>query len=564
MSIRVFLLLICICFAFFKVRAQDLENVGSDIKEIVKVNGSFNLGLGYYNVKGIDNRRAPFSWYLAGAPTLSVGGFNMPFSAMVSEQERTFQQPFNQVGASPYYKWAKLHLGYRNIVFSDYTLAGATFLGGGIELSPGKFRFSAFHGRLRRAVDEDTNLTFTVLPSYKRMASGMNIGLGSSKNSFEISLLRSRDKIGSTQIISRNYDIKPEDNLVLGLKNQLTIMKKLKFGFDAAVSFITHNRTLGAIELEEVIENDFLTSLANNFIEINPSSKAKFAGNAFLEYREKNWRLKYLAKYVESDFISHGANYIQDDLIQHTLSPSFSLFRRRVNFNLSGGYQRDNLNNYKKATTERVIGSASVNFTPLKRMMTTLSYSNYGTNQTSGLVQLNDSIRMSLVNSSIGSSISYQIPTERTSNQIVFNYQQNKVLDRNEFSRKYSESNINFYNLSYSLGINKAKISISIGSNYSDVKTYLNNIETYGGTLGINKTFFKNKLRVHNSLNYQQRFINKEKNGHIISNNTSINLQLKSKHSIGLIFTLIKNTTTVQAYSVFNEQRIQFTYGFNF
>jgi len=38
---------------------------------------------------------------------------------------------------SPYYKWITIHVGYRNINYSQFTLAGHTILGAGIELHPG-------------------------------------------------------------------------------------------------------------------------------------------------------------------------------------------------------------------------------------------------------------------------------------------------------------------------------------------------------------------------------------------------------------------------------------------
>src|SRR5690606_30555610 len=105
-------------------------------------------GMWYYGTSGIASRRQPFSWYITGAPVVSIYGISFPFSMTVSEQERRYAQPFNRYGVSPRYKWLTLHAGYRNVRFSDFTLAGVNMLGGGVEINPGIFRFGAMAGRI--------------------------------------------------------------------------------------------------------------------------------------------------------------------------------------------------------------------------------------------------------------------------------------------------------------------------------------------------------------------------------------------------------------------------------
>jgi hypothetical protein len=543
--------------------SQDLEGLKGKKKDLVKLNGSISLGTWYYRVSGIENRRTPFSWYITGAPTLSIGSFALPFSATISEQERSFQQPFNQMGVSPYYKWLKLHLGYRNMMFSDYTLSGVTFLGAGIELNPGKLRAGFFYGRLRREVNEDTSNAFAFLPSYKRMAMGAKLGLGSAYNFLEFNLLQSRDILNSATI-SSNSLVKPEDNLVLGAKNQWRLFKAFTVGADGALSVITYNKNLGNISLDSLGPDVARLAVLNNYLFINTSTLAKLAGNAFAAIQANQWGLRFTMRYVEPDFTSHGVYFIQDDLLQYTVNPSFSMFKQRVNINLNGGWQRDNLDNKKRATTERAIGSASISLKPLKRMYLLLSYANYGTSQNSGQIQINDSIRTSLVNTSYNGSIGYQIPAKRSSHQLVLSIQKNDVLDRNEFTSKYSQSNILFTNFNYSIGFNKIRTNISFGLNQSMVNTYGNNISSYGVNFGLNKSFFKNRMRLNSQVNYQERAVDEVANGYILSNNNDIQITLWKKHHLGIGVGIIKNTTSVNSIRTFNEQRARINYGFSF
>jgi len=121
-------------FAF----SQDLSSLSG--QDPFRINGSVTAKLQFYNTDRDNPSRSPFMWYLQGNPVITVYGIVLPFSFRFSEQERDFRQPFNQFGVSPYYKWAKLHLGYRSHNWSTYALAGHSITGVGLELTPGKFQ----------------------------------------------------------------------------------------------------------------------------------------------------------------------------------------------------------------------------------------------------------------------------------------------------------------------------------------------------------------------------------------------------------------------------------------
>src|SRR6478736_8024919 len=134
--------------------AQSLDNLAE--KDPVKINGGLSLSQIGYTANGIENRRDPYSYFLTGNVNLSIYGWSIPFSFALSNQNRSFQQPFNQFGLHPTYKWATAHVGYANMTFSPYTLSGHIFRGIGVDLSPGKFHFAAMYGNLQRAVPWDS------------------------------------------------------------------------------------------------------------------------------------------------------------------------------------------------------------------------------------------------------------------------------------------------------------------------------------------------------------------------------------------------------------------------
>lgn len=100
---------------------------------------------------------------------------------MLSNFENKFYQPFNQFGISPKYKWATLHLGYRNLTYSNYTLAGHRILGAGFDLKPKNFRIGFMYGQLRRSASIDSSMNANPMyvrpaPTYKRLGMAAKLG----------------------------------------------------------------------------------------------------------------------------------------------------------------------------------------------------------------------------------------------------------------------------------------------------------------------------------------------------------------------------------------------------
>ena len=102
-------------FQPYSATGQDIEHLKLNNK--VSLHGNLNLQLEYYHASEIDPRKKEFSWLINGNPTLNLFGIQVPFSFLFSNFENKFYQPFNQFGISPYYRWVKLHLGYRNITY---------------------------------------------------------------------------------------------------------------------------------------------------------------------------------------------------------------------------------------------------------------------------------------------------------------------------------------------------------------------------------------------------------------------------------------------------------------
>ncbi|MGB4775201.1 MAG: hypothetical protein WBP45_08515, partial [Daejeonella sp.] len=137
-------------------QAQRLDGIGKD--PFLKVSGSVATNQVAYFADGISSRRDPYNYFLSGTLNFDLYGWSVPLGFTYSNQSKgAFQQPFNQYGLTPTYKWVTGHLGYSSMSFSNYTLNGHLFNGAGIDLAPaGRFKFSAMYGRLQKAVKTDT------------------------------------------------------------------------------------------------------------------------------------------------------------------------------------------------------------------------------------------------------------------------------------------------------------------------------------------------------------------------------------------------------------------------
>ncbi len=559
---RLFLLISILNIIVFQpnVYAQDLEKIGEE--KAVTFTGSLNVGTWVYGSQGIENRRSPFSWYISGSPTLTIYNLTLPFSFTISEQQRYFSQPFNRFGVSPYYKWVTLHGGYRSMYFSDYTLAGEVFLGAGVELNPGKFRFAAMYGRFRRAVEEvsDTSLNIPNLPaSYKRMGYGMKVGFGSTSSFVDFIFFKAADD--STSLLERpvTTPVRPMDNLVLGVRSNILIAKRVTFNFDVSASALTiDTKTVESFEMpQELVPYQ-------NLLTINQSTVLNTAGHASLHYNGDNFGLMFKVKRIDPGYQSLGIYYIQSDLIDYTVSPDFRLFKGKLYLKSSLGYRKDNLNNKKLAETRRTIGSAAINFNPTTKFGMSVNYANYGTSQASGLIQLNDSIRMSVVNTTYGGNIRLTNVNERIVSSFIIMTNYNEFNDQNQYTQDFTESSSVVGNASYNFSIVKSGTSFNVSYNVTNFKNSFNDVFSHGPVAGFSMQFLDKKLTTAMNLNYQKRRIDAVGDGGIFQGSLRFSYRINKKHNFNLEGFYTKNNSgNVSSFS-YNEQRLSLRYGYIF
>lgn len=198
--------------------AQDLESIGQE--KPLRISGGVSASQIFYAASGAEARRDPYSYFLSGNLNFDLYGWSVPLSFSFSNQNLSYQQPFNQYGLHPTYKWITGHLGYASMNFSPYTLSGHLFKGVGVELSPeGEFSFSAMYGRLQKAVEADSSPenVSAQQPAFKRMGYGFKINYKNSGDYVDLILFRAKDEVNSLAYIPAREAIMPAENLVMSI-----------------------------------------------------------------------------------------------------------------------------------------------------------------------------------------------------------------------------------------------------------------------------------------------------------------------------------------------------------
>jgi len=547
-------------------QAQDLSNL-TNLKPI-QFSGTLDAGTILYTADGIADRRQPFSYLLNGDAALTIYGVAIPFAVSYTETQNSYSQPFNQFGISPTYKWITLHLGYQNVEFSPYTLAGHTILGAGIELNPGKLRFGFMYGRLNKATALDT-LTGALAPySFSRKAYAAKLGYGTARNFFEFSYLQAKDDSSSvpkSEIPAADY-IAPASNTVFGYESKFSFGKHIFFENTGAISIYTTDIN-STVKIDSLLKSPFLQKFAS-LLQLNGTSSYSTAVNSNLGYLGKNFGLKIEYQRIDPNFQSMGAYFLNSDLESWTFDPNFSLFKNKVRMSGSVGFQHDNLLKQKESTTHRFIsaGSASIDIT--KSLAFEANYSNFSNNQQPSSVRFPDSLRIVETTQSITLMPRYTIIGPNAIQSIGLSFAINQLNDYNQIITSNSTTSRTVdtkqYFLTYFINFPKRNFGLFANINRTALTSPTFNSTYQGVTVGGNANLLKNKLQLSLNSSVTQGTVAAGKS-YIITATGTVGYKI-FKHQIiktGLYFNNNQpDPGTVQPE--YSEYRVEIHYLFNF
>jgi hypothetical protein len=457
----------------------------------LSLNGGLNLAVSGYGVSGITSRQSPFSWVVTGDPSLSLYGISVPFSFVLSEQERSFRQPFDQFGLSPSWRWATVHLGYRNLNWSPYTFAGQTIYGAGLELNPGWLRLGAIYGRFRRAVKEDTVAvppdSVEQTPAYRRAGYALKLGFGRPANYVDFTFIRAADD--STSLPNRpvKTELMPAENAALGISARQAIGRILSFDLDLAASILNRDQASPAIA-----SDNWVFKALSSVITPRASASYFIAGRTSLSLHLGPFDAIGQYERVEPEYTTMGVPSLTSDVSRLTLTPTLRLLGDRLDLSGTVGSEQDNLHHTKLATTGRTIWSAHVGLNPDPRWGVDAQVGNYATKQQAGTQALNDTTRMKQVNRNLTLSPHVSIVSGTVVHSIAVAFDYSGLADDNAFTR--AENNSNSVTLVPSYSLSAAAGSIVAAGTFARVTTNAGPTSVTGMSLSGTKPLLSSRL----------------------------------------------------------------------
>ena len=473
-------------------RAQSIDQIAkSDPLIITGAVGTQNT---YYHSSMGSNGRAQLSNTLYANLNISFYGINMPFSFYLSNGTASWSYPQFSLSMSPSWHDWTLHLGERSMSFSNYVY-NSPFYGVGLEYGGHNIRFGAFYGRLKRAISDDPTDPAARSPQYSRYGWGFKVGYGTGKNYLDLFVFHAKDRIGSIDEYWQNT-IVPQENLAIGVKGRVSFLKHFSLTANAATSLFTYDTRAEGVP-------DSIIGKWGKIFDSKYTSKARFAGDAAMNYSMRYLNLSLQYKYVQPSYSTLGTGYVSNNYTSYGVAANTSMFKGRVTMNGNFSHQRDNLSGEQLYTTKGLVYNGALNWRVANSLNLNAAYNGYQQKQTDGIMMVNDSTRVNRLMHSLTSSANYTFQTDELMHAIGASYNFSKNLDRNKLSRGAGDVKTNAVGANYSLSVEPWEMAFTLGYNYQKSTSNSGDFTTNMLSFSTGRAFLKDKdLRLDASLSY--------------------------------------------------------------
>ncbi len=224
--------------------AQDVEDLLSATQtrleeKPVRVTGGLHLNSTLASYSGPQPRYDKYGLQIGANVNFDILGVQAPFSIYFSDKNLLYRLPSYQfVGISPSYRWARVHLGDRNLNFSPYTFSDQTFRGVGVELTPGRWRFAGMAGRLRYQSLFDVGARSGLEETYRRNGYAAEAGYQGDKFSLKAIVFAAKDDLPDVPL-SAAIGVAPASNVVTSFGGSYQLPLDLRLEAEYTRSWLT-------------------------------------------------------------------------------------------------------------------------------------------------------------------------------------------------------------------------------------------------------------------------------------------------------------------------------------
>lgn len=531
--IRCFIL-VFILFSMSFGHAQNLEKIGT--KEMMKISGGLAFNTITYMSDGVNfPSREPFTWYASGNVNISLLDVSLPFSYTYSNQGGKFTQPFNRTSLNPSYKWVKSTIGLTSLNFSPYTLTGHLFLGAGVELTPGKWKISAMAGRLNKAVPYSSIENNINQFTFGRFGYGLKLAYEDKGFGGSLIFFKAKDNPESIPFIPLNSGIDPQDNFVVSAGGKAKISNFLFLEMEYALSALTQN-----IMHSESSEASSGLSFLYPLVSANASTSFFQAYKSSLKYQWKWMNIGFNFEHIDPGYKTLGGYFFNNDLNNFTLSPAFSLFKKKLNISGNTGFQKNNLGGDKSATTTRWVGSVNASFVPSQKLILNGSFSNFSTFTKNRPITdpfyfaPADTMNFYQLTKSASAMVSYSMGEgeKRSALQLMYNFQQSTNLTGNINQPGFFGSSlpteetgapmlVHMTNLAFNKPLKSIAANLTFAANMNRTFSANSTHTFFGPTVNFQKSLFQKKSNLAVGSTYNRQYSEEALTNHVFNHRLS-------------------------------------------
>lgn len=553
--------------------AQNVEGFFSGIskrladKEYLKVTGRFgaSASLNSFISATAAPRQAPFTWGLNAGINFDILGIQAPFTAAFSSRNTTYNLPsYSFYGISPSYRWITLHAGDRSMSFSPYSLSGVNYRGAGLELKPGRFRFSAMTGKLRRARIQDAGSIQDIESALTRRGSGFQLGYETKEGSkIGLSFFHSADELNSLGPETDSLlNLRPERNQVVTISGLHKISQFLRIELELAQSVLTRDTRLATSRDASGATTQF------GLFQPNATTTASRASKFAIGLSPKFGDVKIGYERIDPEYRTHGSLYFQSDLENFTTSLSAPLLDNKLNLSANVGFQRNDLDGQKAANLNRFIGAVNAGIALSDRVSTSLGMSNFTSTNRYKAIDLDspvvDSIVLAQTQLSFDASTSIILNKASTQLLLFSASWQRAGLVRNETVDTSANSVFSMLMVNYTY-----QPQDSPGSLTGSVILHRNTTPgltatTLGPSASYRRKVFKERGSLQAGASYSLIWTDREPpGGGVIQVNIGGGYSLSKQQSLSVSSTLI-NVSEGSGRAGYTDLRLSLNYGFTF
>jgi len=522
--------------------AQDISKIGK--AKPFTISGNVGGGVSFYHSTENLYTQPPFAWNVYANFTPSVYGFSFPFSFVLTQYSTSYTTPFAQFGISPTYKWIKLDLGYRTINMSPLVFGGQSFLGVGLELTPGLFRFAAFYGSLNKAINEDTTSGHLAQPQYGRIGYGVKIGIGTEANHLDLMYFHARDDSGSIRLLNDTAVLRPQENSVLGASFKLSFLKhKIIWTGDVAASALTQDLAAAKVSAD-TLTNAF-DKLASHLIDYRNSTVVSFSGQTLLSFFLKSFNTTLGYRRVAPDYMSLGIPYMLNDVQTFQWNGGLVLDKGKVNLNANVNDQESGISGKEESKLNTLTASFNMGAMLSTHANLSVALSTVNIDQADGTAHISDTVRQDEQVYNISVTPGFIFGSAAALSNLSFTATWSLLQDNNPFTSPTDNSNTLTGLIAYNCAFTKKSWNLNGSVMYNRFAQDTNVYSSYGFNAGGGAQLLKGKnLGFQLSAGYLLNHYTLSPVSNNITGSVNVHYTLLKHHSFSAYFNVVTTPPT--------------------